>query len=191
MALRLRSIPLLVLVLCGSAGVTVACGDDADADDGHSQDEPQVCKDISSVCHDLDTGSGTAHDCHEQAHDGDAAVCEMIRDECLAFCAGGTETGSTSSPTSESDSGSTHGEESTGDDGSTGHDSSTAAAESGSTGDDHSTGTETGDAVCPLLGSGCHDVATVEGQECHDIGHDGDEVACAAALVECTEICGL
>jgi len=193
-----RAIPSLFLVLSASAAVTVACGDDKGAGEEHSDTEPQVCKDISSVCHDADSGSGMAHECHEQAHAGDAAVCEMISDECIAFCTGGTgtETGTTTSMTSMTSTtvGESGSESSTEDEGTTqAHDESTSGGDHDeSTGADHGTGSETSAATsCDILGSGCHDNKTPEGMECHDLGHDDDIAACDAALAECTEICGL
>lgn len=44
------------------------------------------CQDIINVCHDVDPGTGPAHDCHETAHDGDEAACEPMRDECVSLC---------------------------------------------------------------------------------------------------------
>jgi hypothetical protein len=130
-----------------------------------------------------------AHDCHEQAHEGDATVCEMIHDDCIAFCTGGTgtETGTTMTTTTvgESDSGSTHAEEDT----TAAHD--TTAGHDESTTGDHGTGTETGSTVCDELGTGCHDIKTTEGQECHEIGHTGDVAACEKAYDMCAKICGL
>jgi len=76
------------LVLACSAVVTIACDDDDDGEDEHGHEEPAVCKEISSVCHDADEGEGMAFECHQQAHEGDAEVCEMIHDECIAFCTG-------------------------------------------------------------------------------------------------------
>lgn len=199
MTLRLRSLCTLSLVLVGSAAITVACGKDEGGDE-HSATEPQVCKDISSVCHDLDTGSGMAHDCHEQAHAGDPAVCEMISADCIAFCTGGntsgTDTGSTSTPqpTSTTDAETTtSAEEDTtaAHDTTAGHDDTTDGHDDTTAGHDTTDGHDTGGAVCDLLGTGCHDVATPEGQACHDLGHDGDEAACEEALAMCTKVCGL
>jgi hypothetical protein len=189
MFLPARSVPVLLLVLAGAAAVTVACGDDKGSDS-----EPQVCKDISSVCHDEDGGSGMATECHEQAEAGDATQCQMIHDECIAFCTGGTgsETGATMtmSTATVSDSGSTHAEETTqGDDTTAAHDGSTG--DHGSTGADHGTGSETGANACDELGSSCHDIETPEAQACHEIGHAGELPACEEAYEMCAKICGL
>jgi hypothetical protein len=56
--------------------------------------------------------------------------------------------------------------------------------------DDHGTGTTAG-SLCDILGEGCHDNMTPEGIDCHLIGHDGDEAACAEIYDACVEICGL
>lgn len=46
------------------------------------------CERIVEACHELDTGSGLAHDCHELAEAADAtdAKCSEKEDECLAGC---------------------------------------------------------------------------------------------------------
>jgi hypothetical protein len=91
----LRSIRRATLVLLASTAITVACDDDEEGE--HGEDEPPICKEISEACHDLgsDMGPAMARDCHVTAHDGDAAECEMIHDECIAFCTG--ESGGSSS----------------------------------------------------------------------------------------------
>ena len=96
-AMLLRSIRRVTLVLLASTAITVACDDDEEGE--HGTDEPPICKEISEACHDLDTGPGMAQDCHLTAHEGDAAECEMVHDECIAFCTGaGTgESGGSSS----------------------------------------------------------------------------------------------
>lgn len=199
MSLRLRSLPTLLLALSASAALTVACGDDKGTGDEHSDTEPQVCKDISNVCHDADGGSGMANECHEQAHAGDAAVCEMIHDECIALCNGGTgtETGTTMTTTmsSTTDPTDTDTDTNTEDEGTThAHDESTTHQDAESTdgGTGHDSGSETSEATsCDILGSGCHDNKTPEGMECHEIGHTGDVAACDKALEMCSKICGI
>lgn len=200
MSLRLRSIPSFMLVLCSATAVTVACGKDSEEGDDHSGPAPQSCKDISDVCHDLDSGSGMAHDCHETSHENDEAACDAVHDECIAFCTGaatGSESGTTmtsttmtsttDAPTSTESGSNTDTDAETTDvstESSSGHhdESSTAA--------DHGTG-DTGAGVCDEIGTGCHDIKTPEGQECHDLGHDGDEAACQKAYEMCAKICGL
>ena len=61
--------------------LALSCGDDA---------RPAVCEQIGDACHDADSGSGTAHDCHENAHEAwSAAECSANLSMCLAACAGG------------------------------------------------------------------------------------------------------
>ncbi|MBC8069235.1 MAG: hypothetical protein IAG13_12945 [Deltaproteobacteria bacterium] len=196
MSIRLQILLRSSCAFAFSTALAVACGDDSgEGDEEHGQAEPQVCKDISSVCHDLDDGSGMAHECHETAHAGEAAACEAIHDECIAFCAGGsgsetgTATGSTGATASES---STVTTEPTGSSG-TDHGSSegTTGGHDESSSGDHGSSSETAGTACDVLGSGCHDVDTPEAQACHDIGHDDDVMACEDALAECTKICGL
>jgi hypothetical protein len=84
--------PHLAVFFCFSflAGAA-ACGDD---DHHHSHDSgttavPQACQDITDACHDVDMGSGPAHDCHENAHAFPIAErCEADRAMCLAVCLG-------------------------------------------------------------------------------------------------------
>lgn len=97
-----------------------------------------------------------------------------------------TETASSSASSSEDGSSGTTDDtapsDSSGSDSGTGHD--------GSTGHD-SGSSSTGASLCEILGEGCHDNETDEGQACHLIGHDGDEAACEKAFDMCAEICGL
>lgn len=45
------------------------------------------CQAILSACHELDTGEGPIHDCHEVAHDATSeADCAPRKAECLATC---------------------------------------------------------------------------------------------------------
>ena len=46
-------------------------------------------------------------------------------------------------------------------------------------------GGTTGETACELLGRVCHDVD----EECHELGHDGNEPACEARLAECLAAC--
>jgi len=80
----------LALALACASFVTVSCEDDDGAEEDHGGEAPAVCQEITDVCHDADMGSGMAYDCHEQAHENDAAQCEMIHDACIAFCTGGS-----------------------------------------------------------------------------------------------------
>ena len=42
---------------------------------------------------------------------------------------------------------------------------------------------------CALLASRCHGVDTALGNECHDLGHDGDDSKCGPRKVECLAAC--
>jgi hypothetical protein len=50
-------------------------------------------------------------------------------------------------------------------------------------------GGTTGETACDLLGRLCHDGAPGRAQECHEIGHDGDESVCEEELAECLALC--
>lgn len=46
--------------------------------------------------------------------------------------------------------------------------------------------------ICEELGEVCHEPAEngdVDAQACHDLGHDGDEVACEAEQAACLAVC--
>lgn len=93
----------------------------------------------------------------------------------------GTDDSTSGNATTTSDVDESSGDDSSGDHGSSGHDS-------GSGTDSHGT---TGGSMCDILGDGCHDNMTPEGIECHLIGHDGDEAACAEVFEMCVATCGL
>jgi len=61
---------------------------------GHAE-APTICRVLGELCHEADTGSGTAHDCHELGHVGETEVCEQEFDSCIATCVdtGGGEGG--------------------------------------------------------------------------------------------------
>lgn len=42
---------------------------------------------------------------------------------------------------------------------------------------------------CKELASRCHPVQTTLGQECHDLGHDGDDAKCGPRRAECLAEC--
>jgi hypothetical protein len=69
------------LVLAFALALGISCS-------GH--DTPAECEEIGDACHAFDTGSGTAHDCHENAHEEwSAAECTANRALCLTACGGG------------------------------------------------------------------------------------------------------
>lgn len=90
----------LVVVSCLFA--FAGCGDDDDAADPGSAGsagqggETQAhggaaaagleCKVIGELCHAADSGTGTAHECHETGHVGHADACAEAFDGCIAFC---------------------------------------------------------------------------------------------------------
>lgn len=46
------------------------------------------CEAIIEACHEVDPGTGPAHDCHEAAHDAVSnADCAPLRASCVATCA--------------------------------------------------------------------------------------------------------
>jgi hypothetical protein len=99
------------------------------------------CEAIGRLCHEADTGSGTASECHSTGHEGEAAACNAIFESCIDTCvpAEGSEQGP----------------------------------------------------YCRALGSYCHeaDSGAGRGKECHDVGHAGDEEACAEEFDGCITFC--
>lgn len=62
----------------------LACGDDDGHD--HAANRP-TCDQIGELCHPFDTGSGAAHDCHENAHDTfTEAQCQEALPACQLAC---------------------------------------------------------------------------------------------------------
>lgn len=55
---------------------------------GHAE-APTVCRVLGELCHEADTGTGPASECHELGHVGDAGVCEQEFDSCIATCVDG------------------------------------------------------------------------------------------------------
>jgi hypothetical protein len=51
------------------------------------------CKVLGRLCHEADTGSGTAQECHEVGHEGHADACAEAFDGCIAFCTADEGTG--------------------------------------------------------------------------------------------------
>lgn len=70
------------LLLIGLSLFALAACDDGEPPHEHAES----CQNIVDVCHDVDPGSGRIHECHETAHDEDAAACEPIEAECVALC---------------------------------------------------------------------------------------------------------
>lgn len=82
------AIPLLSLF-----ALSTACGDDHDDDHEGEEALEGDCKAISDACHDVDDGSGEAHECHEVAHEGKSAACGEHVEHCLEVCAHGGDGG--------------------------------------------------------------------------------------------------
>ncbi|HEY8432444.1 MAG TPA: hypothetical protein VIL20_28935 [Sandaracinaceae bacterium] len=56
-------------------------------DDGSHHDGAESCQRIIDACHDVDPGTGEAHECHQTAHDeGTAEACDPIEAMCIAVC---------------------------------------------------------------------------------------------------------
>jgi len=73
----------LPLVLLGlGACMVVACAEDEQEEDTHSEPAPD-CQAISEACH---VSGDFAEECHEMAHANDAAECAERKDECLDYC---------------------------------------------------------------------------------------------------------
>ena len=54
---------------------------------GHTSPYP-ACNEITASCHEVDTGEGEIHDCHDKAHAATSeADCTPIKDQCLRICA--------------------------------------------------------------------------------------------------------
>jgi hypothetical protein len=103
----MKSTPLcLGLVLLTSCFAFAACGDDDDGGGGTAgksnaggssshaggaggaaeSDGAVKCEVIGELCHEADTGSGPAHECHEVGHVGNAAACEAEFASCIGTC---------------------------------------------------------------------------------------------------------
>jgi hypothetical protein len=96
------------LVLAGGALLAFpACGDDDDStgntggSPGHAgaanggapdgaggagSDGSIECQVVGLICHEADTGSGAAHDCHEVGHEGDGSACLAKFAGCINTC---------------------------------------------------------------------------------------------------------
>ena len=146
-----------VVSLFGFAG----CGDDDDSNPavggtashagagqgGSPADDGAIeCQVLGELCHEADTGSGPAHDCHEVGHESVGATCLKEFAGCVGTCV--------------------HEEGAGG-----------AAADK--------------DPKCAALGELCHPVDDKTGplHDCHEVGHEGDAAACAAAFDDCATKC--
>jgi hypothetical protein len=71
---------------------------------------------------------------------------------------------------------------------STGGSAGTSSGGSGMAGGSGSGGT-TGETPCELLGRLCHEAGPGRAEECHEIGHEGDEDVCEEELADCLSVC--
>lgn len=85
---------ILSLAIAGAAVAYVGCSDDHghDDDDAHTDGghttKFAACTEITASCHEVDTGEGAIHDCHDKAHEATSeAACTSIKDNCLKICA--------------------------------------------------------------------------------------------------------
>ena len=97
----------LGLAVAGCMFVFAGCGDDDDSSnpgssgsagqggDAHGHGGARggailelECKVLGRLCHEADTGTGTAHECHEIGHEGHVDACADAFDGCIEFCTG-------------------------------------------------------------------------------------------------------
>ena len=191
---------LFVLLMTSLGACVAAC----DGDDPPSEPEPtdsgtdipnlhevpedgtpgeRACAELGTYCHAFDRGTGDRGDqCHDVGHQGDPEACLEIYDECMEFCQADDED---AGPDHDEDAGHEHEDEDGGQDAATGHDPEDAAA--GEHGDE-----DAASGKCAELGQRCHDFDTPDAEmarECHDVGHEGDEAACAEIYDECLAVC--
>jgi len=84
--MQLRSSVAIVVALALPL-LLIACGGD---------DRPAECEEIVEACHEVDTGTGMIHECHEGAEsDWTKEECVAMRADCLATCAAAAVDGGT------------------------------------------------------------------------------------------------
>lgn len=89
-ALFTTGFALSIAGLMLSTSLGCSSDDDHDDGDGHggtaSHEIPAECQPIRDACHEKDVGEGRVHECHETSHNGTAADCTPIHDECVQVC---------------------------------------------------------------------------------------------------------
>lgn len=76
----------LALLTVGSCVAFVGCSGDDDDESTHHEEAALVCQVIGELCHEADTGSGPAQDCHLLGHEAEAATCEAQMASCMKIC---------------------------------------------------------------------------------------------------------
>ena len=67
------------------AGGPAHMGGEAHGGAGHG-DAATICQVLGHLCHDADTGTGLAADCHDLGHEGDGEACEQGFASCIDTC---------------------------------------------------------------------------------------------------------
>ena len=84
--MSLRQSFLSLALATSLAGCTSTPSTSDSGVDAHSTLLPH-CQEIIDACHEVDPGSGPAHDCHEVAHDATMdSECEPVAESCVAMC---------------------------------------------------------------------------------------------------------
>jgi hypothetical protein len=87
MTLRRPTKTFTLIATIAALGLT-ACSDEDEeehVEDSHEPTEPS-CIELIEVCHEADTGTGPAHECHETAHADDEAACAAALPDCMTAC---------------------------------------------------------------------------------------------------------
>jgi hypothetical protein len=129
-------------------GGSAAAGEATASGGGGASTSVFECEVLGELCHEADTGSGPAHDCHETGHVAHPDACAEQFDGCIATCV---------------------------------TDDAGAGGAAGGEQDSH----------CAALGELCHPVDDMDGplHDCHELGHVGNAVTCAAAFDDCAVRC--
>lgn len=190
-----RSSRRLSALFVAALAAFAACSEDSS--DDAAKGDPADCPLIANRCHPYDDGSNLAHECHEVGHEASSAArCTEMKAECLAACperprdagAGGTGSGGApggdgGEPSAGGSGGTTPAAGGSGGSGAHGGTSGTGSGNGGAGGEPGS------ESACEQLGRLCHGIGPGFTEECHEIGHDGDEALCEAELEECLAAC--
>lgn len=83
----------LGLLTVGCSVAFAGCSGDDDDEPAAHEDAALICQVIGELCHEADTGSGPAHECHLLGHEGDAATCDAQMAGCMEICVEGDSGG--------------------------------------------------------------------------------------------------